>query len=85
MTVKLGCIESENAELKSQIEDKNHIYEKRMDSSRLLAEQDLQDARRSINELTEALTKQRFNAGRKAKVCHRGVQTKKVKLDMEVP
>ena len=69
MTVKLGCIESENAELKSQIEDKNHIYEKRMDSSRLLAEQDLQDARRSINELTEALTKQRFNAGRKAKVC----------------
>ena len=55
-----------------------------MDSSRLLAEQDLQDAKRSINELTEALTKQRFNAGRKAKVYHRGVQTKKVTLDMEV-
>ena len=78
LTVKLGCIESENAELKSQIEDKNHIYEKRMDSSRLIAEQDLQDARRSIKELTEALAKQRLIAGRKAKVSHRGVQTRKV-------
>lgn len=78
MTVKLGCIESENVELKTQIEDKNLVYEKRMDSSRLLAEQDLQDARRSINELTEALTKNRHSAVRKSKVCHRGVQTKKV-------
>jgi len=38
LTVKLGCLESENAELKSQIEDKNHIYMSRIDSSRLMAE-----------------------------------------------
>ena len=55
LTVKLGCLESENSELKSQIEDKNNLYEKRMNNSRLLAEQDLQDARRSISELKEAL------------------------------
>lgn len=55
MTVKLGCLESENLELKSQIEDKNNLYEKRLNNSRLMAEQDLQDARRSISELKEAL------------------------------
>ena len=61
LTVKLGCLESENAELKSQIEDKDSIYRSRIDSSRLIAEQDLEDARRSISKLTESLAQQQKN------------------------
>ena len=44
MTVKLGCIELENKELKMQMDEKNMLYESRLDSSRFVVEQDLQDA-----------------------------------------
>ena len=44
LTVKLGCIETENKELKVLITDKNSILESRLDSARLITEQDLHSA-----------------------------------------
>ena len=44
LTVKLGCIETENKELKVLIKDKNSILESRLDSARLITEQDLHSA-----------------------------------------
>ena len=44
LTVKLGCIETENKELKVLITDKNSILESRLDSARLITEQDLHNA-----------------------------------------
>ena len=41
LTVQLGCIETENRELKTQLEDKSYLYESRVDSTRLLLEQEL--------------------------------------------
>ena len=53
--MKLGCIESENVELRVQIEDRSYANESRFDSSRLIVEQDLEVALRQVAELTEAL------------------------------
>ena len=55
LTVKLGCIETENKELKVLITDKNSILESRLDSARLITEQDLNNANDQIRELTTAL------------------------------
>lgn len=44
LTVKFGCLQSENGELKSQIDEKSIVMEQRLDSSRILMEQELQDA-----------------------------------------
>ena len=36
LTVRLGCLELENKDLKAQIEDKMEVFESRLDSSRFL-------------------------------------------------
>ena len=38
LTVKFGCLQTENFELKNQLEERNDEIEKRLDSSRLLIE-----------------------------------------------
>ena len=38
LTKKLGCIELENKELKLQVDEKNELYESRLDSSRIIVE-----------------------------------------------
>ena len=38
LTVRLGCIELENKELKLQVDEKNALYESRLDSSRIIVE-----------------------------------------------
>jgi len=54
--VQLGCIQTENNELKSQLEDKTLLFEQRLDSSRLMLEQELQEACAQIKELSEAFS-----------------------------
>ena len=41
LTVKLGCLETENHELKINVEESKAIYENRIDSSKMLIEQEM--------------------------------------------
>ena len=42
--------------MKIQLEDKVSVFESRIDSSRFMAEQEIEDANSQVKELTEALT-----------------------------
>ena len=55
MTVKLGCIELENRDLKLQLEEIAMRFESRMDQSRLVVESELDDAHTLVDELTLSL------------------------------
>ena len=55
LTVRLGCIDQENKELKVLIEDKVKMFESRMETQRQLAEQDISEATSQIESLRKML------------------------------
>ena len=55
LTVRLGCIDQENKELKVLIEDKVNLFEGRMETQRQLAEQDISEATSQIESLRKML------------------------------
>ena len=44
LTVRLGCIDTENRELTNQLKDKERLFEIKLESQKDQAEQDIADA-----------------------------------------
>ena len=55
LTVRLGCIDQENKELKAMVSEKVHHFEERLDSQRYMAEQDMAEAVSQIELLRKML------------------------------